>query len=106
MLEAIIQDLIRKQRPYYLLQGNPIRGVDNQYWLGFQHRDGDNLLKNIVSFLGFQKHSTYKLIRIDLNTAHIFEYTPKQEGNREHLSFLQRGRKSVRIGKTSVFTYR
>ncbi len=66
MLETVIQDIIRKQRPYYLLQGNPIKGVDNQYWLVFQHRDADNLLKNIVSFLGFQTHSTSKLIRIDL----------------------------------------
>jgi hypothetical protein len=40
------------------------------------------LLHNIVSFLGiFEKHSTHKLIRIDLNTAHVFEYTPKREGN-------------------------
>ncbi len=33
MLEAIIQDLIRKERPYYLPQGSPIKGIDNQYWL-------------------------------------------------------------------------
>ncbi len=82
MLKTVIQDLIRKQRPYYLLQGNPIKGVDNQYWLVFQHRDADKLLHNIVSFLGiFEKHYTHKLIRIGLNTAHIFEYTPKREGN-------------------------
>ena len=88
MLETVISDLIRKQRPYYLPQGNPIKGVDNQHWLIFQHRDADNLLKNIVSFLGFQTHSTSKLIRIDLNTAHIFEYIPKQEGNLPNATLL------------------
>ncbi|MBD2650458.1 hypothetical protein [Nostoc foliaceum] len=52
MLENFIQDLIRKQRPYYLLQGNPIKGIDNQYWLVFKHRDADKLLKTVVKFLG------------------------------------------------------
>ncbi len=50
MLDAVIQDLIRQQRPYYLPQGNPIKGVGSQYWLTFQHRDADkggNFLKNI-----------------------------------------------------------
>ena len=90
MLETVISDLIRKQRPYYLLQGNPIKGINNQYWLVFQHRDGENLLHNIVSFLGiFEKHSTHKLIRIDLNTAHIFEYTPKREGNLPSTTLLR-----------------
>jgi hypothetical protein len=31
MLEAVIQDLIRQQRPYYLLQGNSVKGVGGQY---------------------------------------------------------------------------
>jgi hypothetical protein len=95
MLKTVISDLIRKQRPYYLPQGNPIKGVDNQYWLVFQHRDADNLLKNIVSFLGFQKHSTSKLIRIDLNTAHIFEYIPKQEGNIPNATLLRTSKLTV-----------
>ena len=96
MLENVIQDLIRKQRPYYLLQGNPIKGVNNQYWLIFQHRDADNLLHNIVSFLGiFEKHSIYKLIRIDLNTAHVFEYTPKREGNIPNNTLLRTSNLSV-----------
>lgn len=96
MLENVIQYLIRKQRPYYLLQGNPIKGVNNQYWLIFQHRDADNLLHNIVSFLGiFEKHSIYKLIRIDLNTAHVFEYTPKREGNIPNNTLLRTSNLSV-----------
>jgi hypothetical protein len=47
MLETVIQNLIRKQRPYYLLQGNLIKGIANQYWLIFQHRDADNLLQKL-----------------------------------------------------------
>jgi hypothetical protein len=81
MLETVIQDLTKKQRPYYQLQGDYLKGINNNYWLIFKHRDAENLLENIVSFLGLQKHSTYKLFRIELNTAHIFEYTPKREGN-------------------------
>ncbi|MBE9168673.1 helicase [Pleurocapsales cyanobacterium LEGE 06147] len=96
MLKTVIQDLIRKQRPYYLLQGNPIKGVDNQYWLVFQHRDAENLLHNIVSFLGiFEKHYTHKLLRIDLNTAHIFEYTPKREGNIPSTTLLRTSKLTV-----------
>ncbi len=96
MLETVISDLIRKQRPYYLLQRNPIKGIANQYWLVFQHRDAENLLHNIVSFLGiFEKHSTHKLIRIDLNTAHIFEYTPKREGNIPSVTLLRTSKLTV-----------
>ncbi len=96
MLEIILKDIIRKQRPYYLLQGNYIKGINNQYWLVFQHRDADNLLHNIVSFLGiFEKHSIYKLIRIDLNTAHVFEYTPKREGNIPNNTLLRTSNLSV-----------
>ena len=56
MLEAVVQNLTRQQRPYYLPQGNAIKGVDGQYWLVFQHRDTDKsgFLKNIVSLLGFK----------------------------------------------------
>lgn len=70
MLDTVIQNLIRKQRPYYLLQGSPIKGVDNQYWLIFKHRDADNLLHNIVTFLGIGGfHATHKLLRIDTKSA-------------------------------------
>ena len=96
MLENVIQNLIRQQRPYYLLQGKPIKGVSNQHWLVFQHRDADNLLRNIISFLGIvDKHSIYKLIRIDLNTAHVFEYTPKREGNIPNNTLLRTSNLSV-----------
>ena len=49
MLEAVIQDLIRQQRPYYLPQSSSVKGVGGQYWLVFRHRDADkggNFLKN------------------------------------------------------------
>jgi hypothetical protein len=46
MLEAIIQDLIRNERPYYSPQGNPIKGLDNQYWLVFKQRFITIFLKN------------------------------------------------------------
>jgi len=82
MLENVIQDLIRKQRPYYLPQGHPIKGIDNQYWLVFKHSDADNLLLNIVTFLGIGgKHATHKLLRIDLKTAKVFTYTPRFTGS-------------------------
>lgn len=35
MLEAFIQNLTRQQRPYYLPQGSPVKGVGGQYWLVF-----------------------------------------------------------------------
>ncbi len=55
MLETVIKDQIRQQRPYYLLQGNPIKGVNNQYWLVFQHRDAENLLHNISRWTRFSE---------------------------------------------------
>ncbi|BDA71708.1 hypothetical protein CAL7716_058740 [Calothrix sp. PCC 7716] len=82
MLEQAIQDIIRKQRPYYLPQGSPIKGVDNQYWLVFKHCDADNLFKNIISFIGFrEKHPTYRLVRIDPKTAKVFEYVPLKDND-------------------------
>jgi hypothetical protein len=39
MIENVIAELIRKQRPYYLPEGSPIKGIDNQHWLIFKHRD-------------------------------------------------------------------
>lgn len=90
MLDTVIQDLIRKQRPYYLLQGSPIKGADNQYWLIFKHRDADNLLHNVVTFLGIgDKHATYKLLRIDPKSAKVFEYTPRQPGNLPSVTLLR-----------------
>ncbi len=90
MLDTVISDLIRKQRPYYLLQGSPIKGIDNQYWLIFKHRDADNFLHNIVTFLGIGgKQATDRLLRIDLKSAKIFTYTPHQEGNLPSLTLLR-----------------
>lgn len=90
MLENVIQELIRKQRPYYLPQGSSIKGVDNQYWLIFKHRDTDNLLHNIVTFLGIGgKHATHKLLRIDPKSAKVFSYTPRQPGNLPSVTLLR-----------------
>lgn len=52
MLEAIIQDLIRKERLYCLPQGNPIKGLDNQYWLVFKHRDTDGFKIGRLKLVG------------------------------------------------------
>lgn len=60
MLEVVNQELIRQQRPYYLPQGSSVKGVGDQYWLVFRHRDADkgsNFLKNIVILTGFQRQS-------------------------------------------------
>ncbi|KJH70220.1 helicase-related protein [Aliterella atlantica] len=90
MLDTVISDLIRKQRPYYLLQGSPIKGIDNQYWLIFKHRDADNLLHNIVTFLGIgDKQATDRLLRIDPKSAKVFTYTPHQQGNLPSLTLLR-----------------
>jgi Helicase conserved C-terminal domain len=85
MLEAVIQDLIRQQRPYYLPQGSSIKGVGGQYWLVFRHRDADkggNFLKNIVPLLGIKDQAVpHKVLRIDPNTAKIYTYNPRQAGD-------------------------
>lgn len=92
MLEAIIQDLIRKERPYYLPQGNPIKGIDNQYWLVFKHRDADSILKNIASFFGIgSKNDTHHLIRINLQDAKIYHYIPNKQGDIPSTSLLRIG---------------
>lgn len=96
MLEQAIQDIIRKQRPYFLLQGTPIKGVANQYWLVFKHRDADNFLHNIVSFLGIgRKNATHKLLRIDPKSAKVFEYTPCIAGDLPSVALLRTSRLSV-----------
>ncbi|MFN9609792.1 MAG: hypothetical protein ACK571_16565, partial [Pseudanabaena sp.] len=80
MLDNIIADLIRKERPYYSPQGNPIKGLDNQYWLVFKHRDADSLLKKIASFLGLgSKKEPHIVVRIDLQVAIIYYYIPKKK---------------------------
>jgi hypothetical protein len=85
MLETILQDLIRQQRPYYLLQGSSIKGISGQYWLVFQHRDaetGGNFLKNIVSLFGFKdKPVAHKLLRVDPRSAKIYTYIPRKPGD-------------------------
>ncbi len=95
MLDAVIQDLIRQQRPYYLLQGNSVKGVGGQYWLVFRHRDADkggNFLKNIVSLLGFKdKAVPHKVIRIDPDTAKIYSYVPRKTGDVPSPALLRTG---------------
>jgi hypothetical protein len=82
MREQDIQDLIASQRPYYALQGTPIRGIDNQYWLVFKHQDADSLLKNVIRFLGFRNQdTTHKIIMIDERTGYVITYAPKNPGD-------------------------
>ncbi|OCQ92570.1 helicase [Limnothrix sp. PR1529] len=99
MLEAVIQDQIRQQRPYYLLQGNSVKGVGGQYWLVFRHRDaeqhlasGGNFLKNIVSLLGFKdKAVSHKVIRIDPSAAKVYTYNPRTPGDLPSPALLRTG---------------
>lgn len=96
MLEAAIQDIIRKQRPYYILQGNFIKGVDNQYWLIFKHRDAENRLHNIITFLRLgDKHAAYRLLRIDPKSAKVFEYTPLKDGNLPNPTLLRTNKLNI-----------
>ena len=90
MLEAIIQDLIRKELPYYLPQGIPIKGLDNQYWLVLKHRDADSLLKNIASFFGLgSKKDTHIVIRVDVQDAKIYRYIPKKQDEPFSITLLR-----------------
>jgi superfamily II DNA or RNA helicase/rRNA pseudouridine-1189 N-methylase Emg1 (Nep1/Mra1 family) len=92
MREQDIQDLIASQRPYYHLQGTPIRGIDNQYWLVFKHQDADSLLKNVIRFLGFRNQdTTHKIIRIDECTGYIITYAPKKPGDIPSFAILRTG---------------
>lgn len=96
MLKNFIQELIQKQRPYYLIQGTPIKGVDNQYWLIFKHRDADNLLHKVVKFLGTgNQQTTHKLLRIDPKIAKIFEYTPIKPGDLPSTTLLRTSKLSI-----------
>ncbi len=90
MLDNLIQDITRRQRPYYLPQGSPIKGLDNQLWLIFQHIDNDNLFKNAVIFFGLgKKDASHRLLRIDLNSAKVYTYTPRKNGNLPALATLR-----------------
>jgi superfamily II DNA or RNA helicase len=92
MREQDIQDLIASQRPYYHLQGTPIRGIDNQYWLVFKHQDADNLLKNVIRLLGFRNQdTTHKIIRIDERTGYVITYAPKNPGDIPSFAILRTG---------------
>ncbi len=92
MREQDIQDLVASQRPYYRLQGTPIRGIDNQYWLVFKHQDADSLLKNVIRFLGFRNQdTTHKIIRIDERTGYIITYAPKNPGDIPSFAILRTG---------------
>lgn len=93
-MEAVIQDLVRKQRPYYLPQGNPIRGIEGQYWHIFKHRDADkssNLINSIASVLGFKKgkQPRHKVIRLDTVQAKVYIYTPRQEHDLPSLTLFR-----------------
>lgn len=90
MLNQVILEISKNQRPYYYQQGNTIKGIDNQYWLVFKHRDADNLLTNLASFLGLvEKQTAYKLFRIDLNNAVIVEYSSKNDTNLPNTTLLR-----------------
>lgn len=99
MLDVVIQYLVRQQRPYYLLQGNSVKGIGGQYWLIFRHRDADkggNFLKNIVSLLGFKDKSVpHKVIRIDPSTAKIYTYNPRTPGDLPSPALLRTGNQKV-----------
>jgi hypothetical protein len=96
MREQDIQDLIIRQRPYYHLEGTPIRGLENQYWLVFKHQDADSLLKNVIRFLGFgNQDTTHKLIRIDERTGYIITYAPKNPGDIPSTALLRTGALSL-----------
>jgi superfamily II DNA or RNA helicase len=96
MREQDIQDLIIRQRPYYHLEGTPIRGLENQYWLVFKHQDADSLLKNVIRFLGFgNQDTTHKLIRIDERTGYIITYAPKNPGDIPSTALLRTGSLSL-----------
>ena len=96
MLEAVLQNIIRKQRPYYLPQGNSVKSVDNQYWLIFKHRDADNLLHNIITFFSIgEKHVPYKFLRVEPKTAKVYEYAPLKDDNLPSITLLRNSKLSI-----------
>lgn len=95
-MEAVLQTLIRQQRPYYSPLGSPIKGLDNQYWLVFKHRDADNLLRNIVSVLGFKgKQATHRVLRVDPRTAKVYTYNPLKQGDVPSNALLRTGKVDI-----------
>jgi len=96
-LDLVFEKYIRRQRPYYQLQGKPIAGVDRQHWLIFQHRDykkQGNWLQGIVSLLGFKgqdKPVSHQILRLDPNTAQVFTYHPIQDGDIPSSTLLRVG---------------
>jgi hypothetical protein len=92
VIETTLQNLIRRQRPYYLPQGSPIKGLNNQYWLVFKHRDANNLVQNIISLFSFKgKQATHKVLRVDPYSAKVFTYIPKQQGDVPSPTLLRTG---------------
>ena len=92
MLDQVINEIKRRQLPYYQPESDAIKGVDNQYWLVFKHRDAGNKFKDFFSLRLFgigEKPKTHKLIRIDLNDASIYEYIPKKPDNIPSLVLLR-----------------
>ncbi|AIE76085.1 helicase-related protein [Synechocystis sp. PCC 6714] len=92
MLDQVINEIKRRQLPYYNLEGDAIKGVDNQYWLVFKHRDAGNKFKEFFSLRLFgigEKPKTHKLIRINLNDASVYEYIPKKPDNIPSLILLR-----------------
>ena len=68
MLDQVINEIKRRQLPYYQPEGDTIKGVDNQYWLIFKHRDAGNKFKDFFSLCLFdlgEKSKTHKLIHIN-----------------------------------------
>jgi len=99
MLDFVLQELIRQQRPYYLPQGSLVKGVGGNYWLVFRHRDADkggNFLKNIVSLLGFKdKAVPLKVLRVDPSTAKIYTYNPRTPGDLPSPTLLRTGNLNI-----------
>jgi len=99
MLDFVLQELIRQQRPYYLPQGSLVKGVGGNYWLVFRHRDADkggNFLKNIVSLLGFKdKAVPHKVLRVDPSTAKIYTYNPCTPGDLPSPTLLRTGNLNI-----------
>ena len=92
MLDQVINEIKRRQLPYYHPEGDVIKGVDNQYWLVFKHRDAGNKFKDFFSLRVFgigEKPKTHKLLRIDLNDASVYEYIPKKPDNIPSLVLLR-----------------
>jgi hypothetical protein len=80
-LKIIVHELISQQLPYYTPQGSIIKGVNNQYWLIFRHRDAiilDKSLTVATPLTEFKRqYASHRLLRIDPDEANIYIYTPR-----------------------------